>query len=116
MPNYNKQKVCELFDTLRKSYNLLSECTGEYVEENQGEHAKSEIKAIMEDITRCFPSASLGEKTQKAKTKKVVKAFETLGTWVEKLPESEEKDFVVEAFHDLCEAWKKYRLDEKKKP
>lgn len=47
---------------------------------------------------------------------KVIKAFETLGTWVSKLPESEEKDFVVEAFHDLCEAWKKYRLDEKKKP
>ena len=59
MTDYDKQNVRELFSSLCKSYDLLCEYTGKYVEENQGEHAKSEIKAIMEDIMRWCPSASL---------------------------------------------------------
>lgn len=45
-------------------------------------------------------------------TEKVVKAFETLETWVKALPHTEEKDCVVEALSDVWAAWKEYRLKE----
>ena len=59
MTDYDKRNVRELFGSLCKSYELLCEYNNKYVEYNQGESTKSELKGVMLDLMRSFPSCSL---------------------------------------------------------
>lgn len=59
MTDYDKRNVRELFGSLVRSYELLCECTDKYVEYNQGETTKSEIKGVIRDLMRVYPSCSL---------------------------------------------------------